>query len=258
MQQTIELLASTVVLRPYVFAFFVCYLALALSRIGFVRTLVFTVTAFGLAFVSEWSSAVVEAGVPFGLYKYIETTRDRELWIAGVPFMDSLSFTFLSYVSWEVANGVRGERSSIPTSILAAGLMTFLDVVIDPVALRGDRWFLGKLYYYPGGGIYFGVPIANFAGWFVVCFVIIRVYLVLERLFGGEPRRQLSRFGRFGPLILYFGILGFNLFITFWIGEIVLGLVSLALSVFLGWWLIWQFASTSLPFNNKADGKKSV
>ena len=258
MTDAIELFLSTVVLRPYVFAFFVCYLALALSRIGFVRTLVFTVTAFGLAFISEWSSAVAETGVPFGLYKYIETTRDRELWIAGVPFMDSLSFTFLSYVSWEAANGVRGERSSIRTSILAAGLMTFLDVVIDPVALRGERWFLGKLYHYPTGGLYFGVPIANFAGWFVVCFVIIRVYLVIERLIGGEPRRQQSRFGRFGPLILYFGILGFNLLITFWIGEIVLGLVSLALSVLLGWWLIWQFASTSPPFNNSADGKKSV
>jgi uncharacterized membrane protein len=257
MQHAIDLLVSTVVLRPYVFAFFACYLALALGRIGFLRTVLFTATAFSLAFISEWSSAVAGTGIPFGLYRYIETTRDRELWVGGVPFMDSLSFTFLSFVSWKVAAIVRGERSSIRMSILASILMTFLDIVIDPVALRGDRWFLGKLYYYPAGGIYFGVPIANFAGWFVVCFVIIRVYLVIERLFGGESHRPLSAFGRFGPLILYFGILGFNLIMTFWIGEIVLGLAGLSLTALVGWWLARQFASTAPPFNNKADGKET-
>ena len=30
----------------------------------------------------------------------------------------------------------------------------------------GDRWFLGRMYYYPEGGIYFGVPLSNFVGWF--------------------------------------------------------------------------------------------
>ncbi len=193
MQHAIELLVSTIALRPYVFVFFACYFALALTRIGFLRTVLFTVTAFAIAFISEWSSAVAGTGIPFGLYRYIDTTRDRELWIAGVPFMDSLSFTFLSYVSWEVANVARGQRSSIRTSILASSLMTLLDVVIDPVALRGDRWFLGKLYHYPDGGFYFGVPIANFVGWFIVCFVIIRTYLVLERLIAGEAVPALSQ-----------------------------------------------------------------
>ena len=57
-----------------------------------------------------------------------------------------------------------------------------LDLIIDPVALRGDRSFLGKLYYYPNGGLYFGVTIANFIGWFVVCLLILRVYIFLEAL----------------------------------------------------------------------------
>jgi len=33
----------------------------------------------------------------------INRTSHRELWIAGAPFMDSLLFTFLSYISWELA-----------------------------------------------------------------------------------------------------------------------------------------------------------
>lgn len=43
--------------------------------------------------------------------------------------------------------------------------MMLLDVVLDPLAVQGDRWFLGRVFYYPGGGDYFGVPLVNFAGW---------------------------------------------------------------------------------------------
>ena len=49
-------------------------------------------------------------------------------------------------------------RTSWPVFLLTAFLFAFIDMVIDPVALRGDRWFLGKIYYYPDPGIHFGVP----------------------------------------------------------------------------------------------------
>jgi len=47
-------------------------------------------------------------------------------------------------------------------------LMMALDVVIDPLAVRGDRWFLGQVFTYAEPGIYFGVPCSNFAGWVIV------------------------------------------------------------------------------------------
>lgn len=245
MLRVLELLAGTVVLRPYVFVFFACYLFLAVTHLGWKRTALYTVLAYLVAFACEWSSAVAATGFPFGLYYYIAETRDRELWVAGVPFMDSLSFTFLSYVSWELAvmlvarvrvghgevRVIDGERvrRSWPVSLLAAFLMTYLDVIIDPVALRGERWFLGKIYDYPGGGIYFGVTIANFLGWFFVCLAILRLFVWLEpRVFKeerrmGAPAHPLKALGAVG---LYFGVLGFNLLITFWIGEVALGVVG--------------------------------
>jgi uncharacterized membrane protein len=103
-----ELLISTIAYRPYVFIFFACYLFLAITHIGWRRTALFTTVAYAVAFLSEWNSAVAGRGFPFGLYYYIDQTSHRELWIAGVPFMDSLSFTFLSYVSWELATGLLG------------------------------------------------------------------------------------------------------------------------------------------------------
>ena len=246
----ISLLLSTVALRPYVFAFFACYLFLAVTHIGWKRTALFTVIAYLVAFACEWSSAVAATGFPFGLYYYIAETRDRELWVAGVPFMDSLSVTFLSYVSWELAVTLLGRlraggrdvrlveggaaRESWAVTLLASFLMMYLDVIIDPVALRGERWFLGKIYYYPEGGIYFGVTIANFLGWFFVCFAILRLFVWLERACFGRARAgrpagvREYRYQALGPVGLYFGVLGFNLFMTFWIGELLLGVVGVA------------------------------
>src|SRR5262245_40287773 len=103
-----ELLISTIVYRPYVFIFFACYLFLAITHIGWRRAALFTTVAYAVAFLCEWSSAVAGTGFPFGLYYYIDRSSHRELWIAGVPFMDSLSFTFLSYVSWEMATVLLG------------------------------------------------------------------------------------------------------------------------------------------------------
>jgi len=245
----LKLLVGTVAYRPYVFVFFACYLFLAFTNIGRKRTALFTALAFTVAFLCEWSSAVAATGFPFGLYHYIDRTSHRELWIAGVPFMDSLSFTFLSYVSWELATfllgGVQASwrdvqvvnaeqvRRSWPAAFLASFLMMYLDIIIDPVALQGDRWFLGKIYYYPNGGSYFGITLANFLGWFFVCFVIVRLFVTLERMvFAKQTPAQLAggvlnyRYKALGSIGLYFGVLGFNLFMTFRIGERMLGIVG--------------------------------
>lgn len=241
------LLLSTIAYRPYVFVFFACYLFLAVTHIGWKRTVLFSVLAFAVAFLCEWSSAVAATGFPFGLYYYINETSDKELWLSGVPFMDSLSFTFLSYVSWELATVLTGRllatrrdvqvlnhgkaSRSWATALLAPFLMMYLDIIIDPVALRGDRWFLGKIYYYPGGGSYFGITLANFLGWYFVCFVILRVFVRLEKKLLASTSNLTSgilsyRYKALGSAGLYFGILGFNLFMTFWIGERQLGVVG--------------------------------
>lgn len=248
--QTLQLLLSTIAYRPYVFIFLAFYLVLAITHIGWKRTAFYTVLAYFVAFACEWSSAVSPWGFPFGVYRYINVTGDRELWIAGVPFMDSLSFSFLSYISWEVAILLCGRvqaswrdvqimnrtavRSSWAVTVVAAVLMTYLDIIIDPLTIRGERWFLGKIYYYPEGGIYFGITIANFLGWFFLCLAILRLYLWLEkRLFPATEQAGIRqhRYQPLGPVGLYFGVLGFNLFMTFWIGETMLGIVDIFITL---------------------------
>lgn len=236
------LLLGSFVLRPYVFLFLLSYLFAAVTRMGWARTGAFTAIAWVVAYAAEFSST--RNGFPFGLYQYVDTTRDRELWLANVPFFDSLSFTFLCYVGHAMAvllyaplvirrgdvqvADTRAIRASTRVLLTGAFLTMLLDVVIDPVALRGDRWFLGRIYYYPEGGVHFGVPLSNYAGWFLVALVSIGVFQRLERrqMWSSAGVRHVPCGGLVEPLI-YFGILVFNLAITFWIGEQLLGVVGL-------------------------------
>ncbi len=236
------------VLRPYVFVFFAGYLIAAVTRMGWRRTAIFSFLAYVVAFTAEFSST--RTGLPFGMYHYIDVTRDRELWISNIPFWDSLSFTFLCYLGWRLgvllyapllvrAGNIqvvetRETATSWRACLSGALLMTWLDVVIDPLTVHGDRWFLGRMYYYPNGGLYFGVPLSNFAGWFVVGTVSIRLFQLWERHIGPRHTRSGARHISYSALLepsVYVGILLFNVTLTFWIGETLLGLVGVMMYV---------------------------
>src|SRR5258708_26078485 len=96
-----HLLLSTIALRPYVFIFLGSFLFIAIVNFGFRTTILFSLLTYAVSLACEWSS--VHNGFPFGLYHYVEATRGREIWVVGVPFMDSVSFTFLGFASYTVA-----------------------------------------------------------------------------------------------------------------------------------------------------------
>ncbi len=243
MDSFFSLLLGTVLLRPYVFTFLILYLLAAVADMGWRRTLLFTVIGWGVAFTAE--SLSIRVGIPFGLYHYIPSTTHRELWIAGVPFMDSLSFVFLAYASFALARlavlhphrtGKRWWAATLPLEnplhppvlLLTVTLFVLIDVVVDPVALRGDRWFLGQIFYYPDGGSYFGVPVSNFIGWGVVGLTIMVLFAMLQGEVKGSPPPWTERLPLrplYGPA-LYYIVLGFTLTVTWFIGEVTLFLVG--------------------------------
>lgn len=215
----VALMVGTVLLRPYVFGFFFLCLGVALVDWGWRRALKFTGWAWAVAFLAEFSST--RTGIPFGLYHYTGSTRGREIFLSNVPFFDSLSFTFLAYASLALARWFLGRGRGVGVVFLSGVLMMLLDVVIDPLAVRGDRWFLGQIFYYPEGGIYFGVPLSNFIGWAIVGWTIVGGYAAM----GGAATG-----GRPGPGVgLYYGVLAFNLAATWWIGEPLLFVVGAVL-----------------------------
>ena len=53
------------------------------------------------AFVCEFSST--RTGIPFGWYFYNGSTIGQELYLSNIPFMDSISFSFLLFASYCLA-----------------------------------------------------------------------------------------------------------------------------------------------------------
>jgi putative membrane protein len=227
---------GTALLRPYFVAFLLTYFLACSLHLGVKRAILFAVAGYLLAWAAEYSS--IHTGVPFGPYYYIETTRNDELWVKGVPFMDSMSFVFLAYAAYSMAlmvvsPFVRGRgiyvletrriRRSLGTTLLGTLFFVYLDIIIDPVSLQGSKWFLGQIYGYPGGGAYFGVPIWNFLGWFVVGFLLILVLQSIDRLLARAGTNDAfgktwARRHMLGPA-LYVSIILFNLSVAFAIGE---------------------------------------
>jgi putative membrane protein len=158
--------------------------------------------------------------------------------------MDSISFAFLAWAAYALAIAIRGpggeslapgegvplaQRTSSRTLALAVACLVLIDVIIDPLAVRGDRWFLGKIFEYPRGGAYFGVPLSNFAGWAVVGSIALALYAALDRRWEvrGWPAPGGGAVGFLLGGALWYAVAAFNLIITFAIGETALGLVGL-------------------------------
>ncbi len=240
MPHLLDIAIGTITMRPYVFAFFGAYLLACVPHVGWKRTMAFTVAGYLIAFASEWLS--INTGFPYGWYYYIDTTSHRELWVAGVPFFDSLSYVFLAYCSYATAMFIlsplkvwrwnlvtletRRIRRSRSALVLGAFLQTFLDIVIDPVALQGRRWFLGQIYGYREQGLHFGVPLSNYAGWLLTSLCLVAAFQAID-----APRQDHAPKGVFnlpfrsllGP-VLYLSVLVFNVGVTCWIGEYFMGM----------------------------------
>jgi uncharacterized membrane protein len=247
MEDLARQLSYTVTLRPYFFLFFLVYLIGCALHLGLIRTCLFALGGFAIAWTAEFSS--IHTGFPFGHYRYTELTKGLELWVWKVPFIDSMSFVFLAWASYTMALLVVSPlilkrfgiwvletkviRQSLHVRILAALFFVYLDIVIDPVALRGERWFLGNFYYYPEPGVYFGVPLANFGGWLLVGFLMVWLLQLVDRLLDKAGVHDWMRPGRpwiylMGP-VLYLGVLLFGLSVTFHIGEPLIGWVGIFL-----------------------------
>jgi uncharacterized membrane protein len=245
MSDFFHIAVGTITMRPYVFAFFASYLVAAVLHLGWRKTVWFTIAGYLIAFASEYSS--INNGFPYGWYYYIETTRGKELWIAGVPFFDSLSYVFLAYCSYATAllvisplKRIKGDlvqletgrlRRSFSVLLLGSLFQAFLDIVTDPVALQGRRWFLGQIYGYREVGTHFGVPLSNYLGWWLVSALMIVALQIIDRFVGrGNERPAGVAAAPFKCLyapFLYLCVIAFNLSVTLYIGEKLMALTGL-------------------------------
>lgn len=263
------MIVTTIINRPYVVLFLIAFLFFCWRQRGGVQTLIFLFTGYLIAWASEALS--IRTGFPYGWYFYIHENLKGEWLNWGVPVWDSVSYVFLCFAGLSVAEFVlvpslckgglgRVDGRRIKLTLLAAFFTTLLDIIIDPLAHMGDQWFLGKIYYYPDPGFYFDVPLSNFAGWFLVSFLIVGVWGLIEAGIKKLEARKKSQIqisktqqGTFllndnrntlknddgtnarshdrtiaqESLFLYFGIFLFNWIITIWLHQWLMALCDL-------------------------------
>jgi putative membrane protein len=242
----------SIVRRPYVFAFLCAYFILAIKRWGAMRSLLWLVAGFVIAWMSEYAS--INLSFPYGEYHYVYENLKGELLLGGVPVFDSISYAFLIFAGFTTAEFIARRSSMIIRVFLGAGLTMLLDVIIDPIATMGDKWFLGKIHYYAYSGFYFGVPLSNFAGWFIVSLAVIlfnvRMWSHYPVFFGnrpfdiiaGGPSNKDETFNISYPLF-FIAIALFNIVITFRVGEIVLGISSSTILLLISVFVMLAFRS---------------
>lgn len=159
-----------------------------------------------LGFAFEWIG--LEGGWLFGEYAYTDVLAPKLL---GVPLvMISAWLVLAGYVHDRLAG--RPWPAGLKIA-LGAGLLTAIDLVIDPLAagpLQYWRWI-------DGGGFY-GVPAHNFAGWFAAGAIILAM---LELLPAPATGRAPAAVPVGWSIILFFTILaaGHQLWVPALIGA---------------------------------------
>ncbi len=145
-----------------------------------------------IGFASELTG--VAYGVPYSAYEYTDVLGPKLL---GVPLVLTAAWLILlAYVQhWTV--GLK--LPALVRVAVAALWMTAIDLVIDPLAagpLGYWRW--------ESEGAYFGIPLFNFAGWFLTSLLI---FAVVPRSF--KPHLGARLLG--ASVIVFFGVIAFSL-----------------------------------------------
>jgi uncharacterized membrane protein len=109
------------------------------------------VTGFGIEALG------VRFGYPFGRYEYSSVLQPQ---LARVPLVLICAWIVVAAYAWQTVS--RRFASVAMRAAVGGAWMMALDLLIDPVATNAMsywRWL--------GPGSYYGVPLSNFAGWFV-------------------------------------------------------------------------------------------
>jgi len=106
-------------------------------------------------------------GWPFGRYLYTEALRPQ---VAGVPAIVPLAWFAMAVPARATVHAALGERSTAAGRILGgAAALTAWDVFLDPQMVGEGYWAWARR------GAYRGIPLSNFAGWFVTGVAVMGV-----------------------------------------------------------------------------------
>lgn len=142
------------------------------------------------------SVGVLTAAV-FGPYRYTSVLGPS--FFGLVPYMVPMVWFVLLYPSyviaeWLVPTAWTPGRRRVAVASLAATVVTAVDMALDPVMVEAGAWV------WQAPGIFFGIPVQNYVGWWLTAFVILGLYL---RSCGVRLTRPPARSASFAKLAIF-------------------------------------------------------
>lgn len=133
----------------------------------------------------------VNTGLLFGTYRY-EDVLGWKIW--GTPLMLGVNWMLLGYCSGVTVNQFLPNLRWWQKGPIAAGLMVFLDLFIEPVAIEYNFWE------WPGNV----VPLQNYLGWYLVSLPLLSLFAYLQ----GQIRNKVA-IALLLMQLIFFAILAF-------------------------------------------------
>lgn len=132
-----------------------------------------------------------QTGLPFGRYAYTGALQPQ---VAHVPVIVPLAWFGMGLPAREAAHAALGNRSTPTTRIvLGSAAMTAWDLFLDPQMVGEGYWAWARR------GLYRGIPLSNFAGWFLTGLGIMALFeAVLPVRRTGSDRHDVRLVSQYG------------------------------------------------------------
>jgi putative membrane protein len=149
---------------------FILVFLYAVERYGKKNALIFFIVTSIVSLFFENLSVLT--GFPFGFYHY-----SPSLGVLPVPLIIIFEYFAMGYLSWILSHILTGQYSKklegkqiFIVPFIATFIMVMWDLTVDPISatLQG-LW----VWTYPGP--FFGIPISNYFGWFMVVYIFLQI-----------------------------------------------------------------------------------
>jgi len=176
------------------------------ERYGKKNILIFFLITWLVSFSFENLS--IATGFPFGFYHY-----SPSLGLLTVPLIIIFAYFAIGYLSWVLSHVLTGQyhkklegKQIFIVPFIAAFIMVMWDLSVDPISstLQG-LW----VWTYPGA--YFGVPISNFFGWFLVVYLFFQIFALYLSKYDSVNEKIVSKLSNktyWAEAVAVYGITG--------------------------------------------------
>jgi lycopene beta-cyclase len=139
------------------------------TGVGWRATLLNLIPILPLAWLAEFIGT--RTGLPFGSYMYTSGLQPQ---IGQVPVLVPFAWLMMFPPAWAVSIWVVDQnRTHFPLmsmrlarALVAALAFTVWDLFLDPQMVHWGYW------HWISPGVYFGIPLTNYLGWFLVAFLV--------------------------------------------------------------------------------------